>query len=124
MYDGGNIIKYIRENEVDADIIVAPKVMLVKHLAAPWTLGTQNLWLGIAILEPGGSSKAHFHEDLEEVHYTISGKGKVVIDNETLEVEAGTCVLIPKKSTHQLFNTGNEKLKILAVTSPPFIPNR
>lgn len=117
-------MKYIREEEAPGEIVGPPHARVLKHLAAPWTLGTQNLWLGTSTVEPGNTSNPHSHADLEEVFYCVSGRGRVRVDDEEVLFEPGTTVYIPVNSVHQLINDGDEPLKVVCVTSPPFIPEQ
>lgn len=91
----------------------------IKHLIAPWTVGSENLWLGVLVLQPGGSTKAHAIPNIDGIHYTISGKGKEIIAGEEIPTRAGSCIFIPAGTMHQVVNDGTEPLKLLSVTNPP-----
>jgi len=114
------MVKYIVEQEVEGDVFVEPFARTIKHLASPWTLGTTKLWLGIDEIQPNNSSNGHTHEDQEEVFFFISGKGRVNVDDDEIEVEPGYCVFCPIGSFHQVINTGDVVLRFVAVVSPPF----
>lgn len=117
-------MKHIKEHEVEGERMSPPHARTIKHLAAPWTLGTQNLWVGVSKVDPGSSSNMHAHDDLEEIFYVISGRGKIRVGDEEEPIEAGSCIYMPRNTPHQLINTSDETLKVLAVTSPPFIPDK
>jgi mannose-6-phosphate isomerase-like protein (cupin superfamily) len=91
----------------------------IKHLIAPWTVGSENLWLGILVLLPGGRTNAHAIPNIDGIHYTISGKGKEIIDGKEIPTRAGSCIFIPAGTMHQVVNDGTEPLKLLSVTNPP-----
>ena len=91
----------------------------IKHLIAPWTVGSENLWLGILVLQPGGSTKAHAIPNIDGIHYTISGKGKEIIAGKEIPTRTGSCIFIPAGTMHQVVNDGTEPLKLLSVTNPP-----
>lgn len=110
----------IREADVEGDHIEAPHKRVIKHLSAPWTLGSQHLWVGTSTVEPGNSSNAHSHDENEEVFYCVSGSGKMIVDGEEREYTPGTVVYCPPGSVHQVVNTGSEPLKSLCSVSPPF----
>jgi mannose-6-phosphate isomerase-like protein (cupin superfamily) len=118
------MVKYIVEQEVEGDIFEEPFARTIKHLAAPWTLGSKKLWLGTDEIQPHNSSNAHFHDDQEEVFFFLSGKGRVKVDEEEIEVGPGYCVLLPMGSVHQVFNDGDTVLRFVAAVSPPFIPEK
>ncbi len=114
----------VHENEAEADRFEAPHKRVIRHLAAPWNIGTKNVWVGTSSVEPGSSSNEHSHVDQEEIFYCVSGSGKIRVDGEECRVEAGDLVYAPPGSRHQLVNDGTETFKLLAVVSPPFIPEK
>jgi mannose-6-phosphate isomerase-like protein (cupin superfamily) len=116
--------RFIREQDVEGDRIAPPHQRVIRHLAAPWTLGTTQLWLGTSSVDPGFTSNAHSHEEQEEVFYCISGCGKIKVDDDVFDVEPGNVVFAPAKSVHQLINDGDEVFKVVAAVAPPFIPEK
>ncbi|MBQ7556981.1 MAG: cupin domain-containing protein [Lachnospiraceae bacterium] len=54
------------------------------------------------VLKSGNSMKYHSHEHRDETWNILSGKGKALIDGETKEVSAGSCVSIPRGAVHRL----------------------
>lgn len=113
-------MKHVKEHEVEGERFPPPHARVIKHLAAPWTVGASRFWVGESIIEQGSSSNPHLHDDAEEVFYVISGTGRVKVGEEEEDIAPGSCIFIPPKTLHQLLNTGHEELKVLAVTSPPF----
>ncbi len=91
----------------------------IKHLVAPWTVGSEKLWLGTLVLQPGGSTKAHAIANIDGIHFTISGRGKEIIAGKEIPTRPGSCIFIPAGTMHQVFNDGTEPLKLLSVTTPP-----
>ena len=114
------LVKYITEREAKGDVFPKPYARTIKPLAAPWTLGTKNIWLATDEIEPHNASDPHIHKDQEEVLFFLSGKGRVRIDKEEIEVGPGYCVLLPIGSTHEVINDENTVLRFIAVVSPPF----
>lgn len=113
--------KHIREQEVEGVPMPPPYAREIKHLAAPWTMGTKNLWMGISQVEPTSRSNRHSHSHQEEVFFVLSGEGKITLAEEEIEVSEGSCVYVPIGEEHQLINTQpDEVLRVLSVTSPPF----
>jgi mannose-6-phosphate isomerase-like protein (cupin superfamily) len=113
-------MKHVKEHEVEGERFPPPHARVIKHLVAPWTLGATRFWAGVTIIEEGSSSNPHLHDDGEEIFYVISGAGRVKVGEEEEDIGPGSCIFIPPKTLHQLLNTGNIELKVLAVTSPPF----
>lgn len=115
---------YIHENDVEGDHIGPPHQRVIKHLAAPWNLGTTKVHLSSSAVDPGFTSNPHSHDDQEEVFYCVSGKGKIKVDDNEYDVGPGGVVFCPVNSTHQLINTGDEVFKCIAALSPPFVPEK
>jgi len=113
------MIKYITEKEAKGDVFPKPYARIIKPLAAPWTLGTKNIWLATDEIEPHSASDPHMHPDQEEVLFFLSGKGRVRVDKEEIEVGPGYCVLLPIGSTHNVFNDHESILRFIAVVAPP-----
>jgi len=114
------ILKHVRENEVKGDRFGPPHQRTIKHLAAPWTMGTHHIWMGITEIDAGSCSSLHSHDDVEEIFFVIAGHGKIRVNNDVEAIGPGSCIYIPIGSSHQLINLGSETLKVVASASPPF----
>src|SRR6056297_255489 len=110
----------VHEDDIKGDRIEAPYKREIKHLSAPWTLGSKNLWIGTSTVEPGNKTNAHSHETNEEVFYCVSGSGIMIVDGEEKEYRQGNLVYVPPGCVHQVVNTGNIPLKSVCSVSPPF----
>ena len=113
-------MKHVKEHEVEGERFEAPYARTIKHLAAPWTLGTTKLWVGVSKVDPGNTSNPHTHDDAEEIFYVISGHGRIRVGEEEEAIGPGSCIFVPVGNEHQLINTGDETLKVVAATAPPF----
>lgn len=67
-------------------------------------------------LGPGQSIQPHYHTDLEEIYYVLSGSGLLTIDDEQKEISRGDVVHIPPPAPHTLLNTGNVPLRFITLT--------
>ena len=67
-------------------------------------------------LEPGQDIPLHFHNDLEEIDYILSGYGMMTIGDEKQEISRNDVVYIPKTSPHTLTNTGNVPLRFVTLS--------
>ena len=114
-------MKYTHESEVEGIRTPEPNPRTLKHLAAPWTIGSEKLWVGLSEVDPGSESNAHSHARNEEVFYVVSGEGYIVVGDERRAVSAGSVVVAPPGQKHQLQNPGNETLKIVCAASPAFV---
>ena len=63
-----------------------------------------NLILSRTVLHPGKETRGHRHEGVEEVYIFNSGSGRMVLGDETLNVEGGDVVLIPDGEFHKVSN--------------------
>lgn len=73
--------------------------------------------LAHASVKPGCSSLKHKLKT-DEVYYILSGQGKISVDNETADVEAGDAVDIPPGSVQSIRNTGETDLIFLCIVDP------
>jgi len=112
-------VRHVHESEVPGERARAPNSRTLKHLAAPWTLGTRRLWVGLSEIDPGSSSNVQSHES-EEVFYVVSGEGVVEVEGESQEVVAGSVVVVPSRARHRLVNPGGKALKVLCSAAPAF----
>ena len=77
---------------------------------------SRNLKMGHTIIYPTGKTTGHAHEDMEEVYYILSGKGKMVVGEDEFPIQAGDAFYVPFGEYHVTYNTGNQALAILWVT--------
>ena len=114
-------MRIVQEEDVAGEHMPAPYARVVKHLAAPWTLGTSLIWLGISVIEPRSQSNPHSHESQEEVFFCLSGRGRIRVAEEEAPLVPGTCVFVPQGQVHQLINTASDEvLRVLSATAPAF----
>lgn len=80
------------------------------------TMPTKELVVGIAEVPVGVQrpSRGHTHEPAE-VYYVVSGRGEVLVDDETYPVASGDAVWIPPNAEHVAYNVGDEPLRLLYV---------
>ncbi|MGZ5290689.1 MAG: cupin domain-containing protein [Actinomycetota bacterium] len=73
-------------------------------------------------IHPGETVPTHTHRDEDQVYYVATGVGFVVLDGVRTDVSAGTSVLIPVGTSHEITNTGSEPLDYVFFVV--FIPAR
>lgn len=75
-------------------------------------------------LPAGATSLAVRHQTVEEIWYVLSGDGEVWRsfegDEEVTPVSAGTALTIPQGAHFQFRTLGDEPLRIVLVTMPPW----
>lgn len=87
-----------------------------KHLLAHmFTDETNRIFKGTLI--PGASIGFHRHETDCEMIYIIEGRGSVILENGSEQVEAGRCHYCPKGCAHSLVNDSDSNLVFFAVVA-------
>jgi mannose-6-phosphate isomerase-like protein (cupin superfamily) len=92
----------------------------IREWAGPVSIPARNQSLAEATIPVGGATTAHYHRLTEELYLVTAGTGRLVIDGEERAVAAGDCALIAPGSTHKLFNTGGEPLRIVCACAPAY----
>lgn len=87
-------------------------------LVAP-QLGSTRLGVTWVRGEPGSQQGLHAQNHSEQVYVVVRGRGLMIVDDEALEIEAGSAVLIPAGAKHAIRNTGIEQLEYISATAPP-----
>jgi len=77
--------------------------------------------LAHATLNPGQSSMDH-RLKTSEVYYILEGKGRMHVDEEAEEVQAGQAVYIPPGAIQKIENIGDHDLKFLCIVDPAWQP--
>lgn len=79
-------------------------------------LGLSSMEVSINKDEPGqGMPFFHKHSDNEEIYIFISGKGEMIIDGESFQVEEGSVVKVLPDADRSWRNTGNTALLYIVV---------
>ena len=88
----------------------------------PQNSAARNLTVGVAIFPAGSAPKGHIHPTQEETIYIIRGRGRLVTDIGTAELEPGVAVFIPMGVHHATESDGPDPLELVSVFSPPVEP--
>jgi mannose-6-phosphate isomerase-like protein (cupin superfamily) len=72
------------------------------------------------VLQPGRVSRPVRHRTVEEIWYILGGTGRVRLDGKVLDVQEGSTVVIPTGAAFQFEAHGDEPLRFLCYTSPPW----
>ncbi len=100
-----------------------PEVKATRYRAhgggiAHMVLDTRHLqtlmFLAHASVAPGNKLLGHV-DPMEEIYIIQSGRGRMQVDNEVLEVGPGDAIHIPIGHFHELTNTGEKELTLLVV---------
>jgi mannose-6-phosphate isomerase-like protein (cupin superfamily) len=90
------------------------EVLHPKNDALPVSFSLAHAWLA-----PGSASLPHTLQQ-SETYYFLSGTGKMVVEPEETEVQAGTVVYVPPGIRQWVENTGASDLVFLCIVDPPW----
>ncbi|MEA1909589.1 MAG: cupin domain-containing protein [Patescibacteria group bacterium] len=79
----------------------------------------KNSQLVLMTIQSGDEIGAEVHEEHDQFFRIDEGSGKVVIDDNEYEVSDGFAIVVPAGSNHNVINTGEGKLKLYTIYSPP-----
>ena len=71
---------------------------------------------------PIGKSSLPHSLAATELYYILSGSGRLHIDDEFADLEAGDSALVPASSTQYIENTGKDELLFLCIVEPYWRP--
>lgn len=89
--------------------------VVLKHLFKPEELTGKARLIAEITIPVGGAIGFHQHDREEEIYYFITGRGKVLDQDEVREVGPGDALLTGGGKGHAIENTGSEPLVIMAV---------
>lgn len=58
---------------------------------------------------------AHYHQDMQEIFIIITGRAKMITDDEEIIVEKGDTVVVPVGAIHAMTNLGKVDVEYLAI---------
>ena len=79
---------------------------------------SDRLLVGLNCFEPGQEHALHTHAGMEKVYHVLSGRGRFLLSDRELDMEAGTMLVAPEGVGHGIRNTGTERLVVLAILAP------
>ena len=85
----------------------------IRELLAYRNSAVRKQSLAEARLPAGGSTQEHYHPLAEEIYFITAGTGRVRIEGELREVQAGDAIAIPPGQKHKIWNRGPETLRFL-----------
>ena len=95
-------VRVIGPDERDTRTGQTPGLQRFEAISARLT-GSQRMWMGYAVLEPGGKTGVHHHGESETAIYVISGVTRWWVGDrldEVREAHAGDFVFIPPQLVH------------------------
>jgi quercetin dioxygenase-like cupin family protein len=88
----------------------------------PQNSPARNVSVGLAVFPPGSRPTGHVHLAEEETIFVTAGRGRLVTDEATAELEPGVAVFIPIGTFHATESDGPDPLQLVCLFSPPVIP--
>jgi mannose-6-phosphate isomerase-like protein (cupin superfamily) len=116
-------VKIWRESE-KMEIINIPNVKEFREskVVKKVPILTDQMMATLLLVPPNTMVPAHSHSGSDEVHYIISGSGKITIGKQSEKVKEGMLILVPKTEFHY-FSTLKDPLIILS-NSPVCEPHK
>jgi mannose-6-phosphate isomerase-like protein (cupin superfamily) len=74
--------------------------------------------MGYVTLEPNGGQVPWHNQEQEEVYFVLDGEGEMCVGSEKQRIGTGQSVYIPKKTFHQLTNTGGTPMHMIYCYGP------
>lgn len=96
----------------------------IYRLAGP-TLGNMQKHSVVYVeIDPGKSNKKHYHPQVEEIYYILSGQAQITLNDETSLLQSGQLVTIPTGTVHKIVNLSKDtKLCFIATCATPWTPD-
>jgi quercetin dioxygenase-like cupin family protein len=88
----------------------------------PQNSPARNVSVGLAIFPPGSRPTGHVHLGEEETIFVTAGRGRLVTEAATAELEPGVAVFIPIGTFHATESDGPDPLQLVCLFSPPVVP--
>ena len=83
----------------------------------------KNMQLVVMSLEVGEEIGLETHPEHDQFIRIDQGSAKALLNGEESTLEDGSCVIIPAGVEHNIVNTGEGKLKLYTIYSPPEHPD-
>jgi len=92
----------------------------IRELLAHRNSSIRQQSLAEARLPAGASTQEHYHARTEEIYFITAGRGRLRIEDELAEIQAGDAIAIPPGRKHKLWNTGEQTLTLLCCCAPGY----
>ena len=79
----------------------------------------RQLFVGLNCFEPGQSQKVHVHAGADKFYLVVTGKARMTVGEETLEVGPGTVVWAPADLPHGVVQALEPTVMLVAIAPPP-----
>jgi len=79
---------------------------------------SERIMVGLNCFEPGQEHKLHAHAGMDKVYHVLSGRGRFLLEDREVAMEAGVMLIAPEGIAHGIRNDGTERLVVLAILAP------
>lgn len=70
-------------------------------------------------LQRGEDIGDEVHGDTDQIFIVVKGEGEAVLDGVTQALDKGELLLVPAGIRHNIRNTGDKRLRLVTIYSPP-----
>lgn len=106
-------MRLLRRDPAAETLRLTPHETVAIRRSEPELLEVEGSWA-----PEGKPPPAHYHPAQDEVFEVIEGRLSTRIDGERLDLEPGETVEIPRRTPHQIWNSGPEPARALWQTRP------
>lgn len=72
----------------------------------------------VEIFDVDGKTPSHRHNSAVEMFFVLKGEGEAVCDGKVVPLKTGDSILMPASGTHEIRNTGAQRLYMLCIMVP------
>jgi mannose-6-phosphate isomerase-like protein (cupin superfamily) len=92
----------------------------IREILAPGNSSIRNQSLAEAKLAPRKATEEHYHIRTEEIYYILRGKGRILIESESRDINAGDGIAILPGKKHKIENSGTRDMVFLCCCAPAY----
>ncbi|MEO1209442.1 MAG: cupin domain-containing protein [Cyanobacteria bacterium J06638_20] len=82
------------------------------------TSANMSLTYCVEIFDVGGKTPPNRHQLAVEMFFVLKGEGIATCDGRKVTIQAGDSLLVPATGTHEIENTGSDRLYTLCIMVP------
>lgn len=116
----GHMNRRLRSRYDQVPAFITKDGSIIRELMHPAVHGNRHQSLAEAIVPAKGATLPHRHHLSEEIYHVTAGSGIMRLGEEEFPVSAGDTVCIPAGVPHALNNPGEQELRLLCSSSPPY----
>jgi len=79
---------------------------------------SERIMVGLNCFEPGQEHALHAHAGMDKLYLVVSGRGRFVLEDRELPMEAGVMLVAPQGVPHGIRNQSGDRLVVLAILAP------